>query len=773
MIELKRNIFKRAVSITAAAAVTVTLCGGCTAAESGTDGIKVTYDGQTIELDAAPEIINDRVMVPMRAIFEAFGAKVKWDGESKTITSKKKSKTITMTIDSCDMTKNDETYTFDTAPVIENGRTLVPVRAISDLLGLNAEWDEGSRTVVITTPADEDDNEWEKNTGTIDLDKMSVIGDGVSVSGKVITITSGGDFTVTGECADGQIVVDTEDKAKMRLSGMSLTNTDGAAIYVKNADKAYITISKDTENSISDGASYTSGDENEKAAITSRDNLEIKGNGSLTVNASYNNGIDCSDSLDIENGSITVNAVNDGINVNDTLAVSGGTLTVNAQGDGMQAGEIIDVSGGKLNITTTGEVASSTSETRGFGRFAQAETPTETTQTDTASDASSKGIKADWLVDISGGTLNLTTTDHAIHCTSDMEISGGDITVASDNKGISAHGSLTFNGGNVNITKSTEGIETKTVMTINDGDISVTASDDGINAGGGNTFGGMGRNTVQPDGQTMPNGTERPNMENMTPPEAADGMNNMRRGGRGMGGNITPPDGQQMPDGQMPTDRMTTPDGQTPPEMPDGQTMPQMQGGGMRGGMGMNRDSSEISTEHHIQINGGTVYINAMGDGIDSNGSIVMDGGTVTIDGTTFSGNSALDHDGAMMVNGGTLTAVSAAGMVEAPGSASKQNVLCYTLSENAEAGTKTEIKNSGGTVIASHTGKNAYQSFIFSSPELVIGETYTIYVNGEEKDSFTVSDIITNVGTATFGGMGGGRGMKGARPENTTQQDI
>lgn len=759
MIVLKRDIFKKAVSIAAAAAITVTLCGGCSAAGSGTDDIKVTYDGQTIELDAEPEIINDRVMVPMRAIFEAFGAKVKWDGESKTITSKKKSKTITMTIDSCDMTKNDETYTFDTAPVIENGRTLVPVRAISDLLGLDAEWDEESRTVTITTPAGEEDNEWEKNTGTIDLDKMSVTGDGVSVSGKVITIASGGDFTVTGECADGQIVVDTEDKAKLRLSGMSLTNTDGAAIYVKNADKAYITVSKDTENSISDGASYASGDENEKAAITSRDNLEIKGNGSLTVNASYNNGIDCSDSLDIENGSITVNAVNDGINVNDTLAVSGGTLTVNAKGDGMQAGEIIDVSGGELNITTTGEVASSTSETRGFGRFGQIETLTDTAQTDAASDASSKGIKADWLVDISGGTLNLTTTDHAIHCTSDMEISGGDITISSDNKGISAHGSLTFNGGKVNITKSTEGIETKTVMTINDGDISVTASDDGINAGGGNTFGGMGRTMVQPDGQTMPNGTERPASGDMTPPN--DGTGEMRHGGRGMRSDMTTPDGQPMPDGQMPTDRMTPPDGQTPPEMPDGQAQ-QMQGGGMRGGMGMNRDSSEVSTEHHIQINGGTVYINAMGDGIDSNGSIVMDGGTVTIDGTTFSGNGALDHDGAMMVNGGTLTAVSAAGMVEAPGSASTQNVLCYTLSENAEAGTKIEVKKANGTVIASHTGKNAYQSFIFSSPELVTGETYTIYVNGEEKDSFTVSDAITNVGSAAAGGMRGGHGMNG-----------
>mgnify|MGYP002231488189 CR=1 FL=1 len=64
---------------------------------------------------------------------------------------------------------------------------------------------------------------------------------------------------------DGQIVIDTEEKVKLRLSGMSLTNKNGSAVYVKNAEKAYITLTDNTENTLTDGENYTSGDENEKA----------------------------------------------------------------------------------------------------------------------------------------------------------------------------------------------------------------------------------------------------------------------------------------------------------------------------------------------------------------------------------------------------------------------------------------------------------------------------------------------------------------------------
>ena len=104
-------------------------------------------------------------------------------------------------------------------------------------------------------------------------------------------------------------------------------------------------------------------------------------------------------------------------------------------------------------------------------------------ETDNSDDVTSKGIKADWLLEISGGSVTVNSTDHAVHCKSDINISGGDISLASESKkGISAHGNVVFDGGDITITKSTEGIESKQILTINGGNFNITANDDGLNA---------------------------------------------------------------------------------------------------------------------------------------------------------------------------------------------------------------------------------------------------------------------------------------------------
>lgn len=602
---------KKIVSAITLVSLIAALGSGCVMAKN--DSIKVMYDGNTIDFDVQPEIIDDRVMVPMRAIFEAFGAMVKWDGDSQTITAKKKSKTISMTIGNTDMTKNDETYSFDTAPVIEDGRTLVPVRAVSDMLGLDVEWEDSDKTVTITTPTEEEDDSWKENTGTINLDTMETTGDGISVSDNIITISKGGDFEVTGTLEEGQIIIDTEDKAKLRLSGMSLTNPNGAAVYVKNADKAYITITENTENTLTDGESYTSGDENEKACITSRDNLEIKGNGALTVNGNYNHGIDASDSMEIGNGNITINAKNDSIHVNDTL-----------------------------------------------------------------------------------------------------EISGGKLTLASESKkGISAHGDIVIDDGDIDITKSTEGIETKQIMTINGGDISVISSDDGFNAGGNGMdnmrggFGGGQRTDMQPD-------------DNMTPSDM--------RGGR-------PMMMQDMQNSEM-------------SEIPND-------------GFGIGRNSTEISTEHHIQINGGTIYINAVNDGIDSNGSLVIDGGDIIIEGSPRAGGGemGLDTDGALIINGGDVLATGSS--INTTGA--NQNTANINLSAEVTAGELFEIRNAEGETIASFTVSSPFSAILYSSDKLETDKEYSVYTNGEQEESFIVTDKVTTVGTAASVGIGG-RGNKGQK---------
>ena len=787
---------KKMISIAAVVAITATIGSGCVLAKS--NDITVTYDGENISFDVQPEIVDDRVMVPMRTIFETFGAKVKWDSDTQTITAKKKSKTIQMTIGSSDMTKNDETYSFDVSPIIEDGRTLVPIRAISDMLGLDVEWNEKNNTVTITTPQDDEDESWKNNTGTVDLDNVEVTGDGISVSDNIITISKGGDFEVTGTLDDGQIVIDTEEKVKLRLSGMSLTNKNGSAVYVKNADKAYITLTDNTENTLTDGENYTSGDENEKGCITSRDNLEIKGSGLLTVNGNYNHGIFSSNSIEIGNGNITVNAKNDGIHANDTLAISGGTVNVTAEGDGIQAEEILDISDGEVNVTTTGEVKASTSndfggrgEMKDLSQMTDDEIQsmreqmnnnqfTQTEESDDSEDTSSKGIKADWMLDISGGEVTVNSTDHAIHCASDINITGGTLNLSSESKkGISGHGDVTIDDGDITITKSTEGIESKKTLTINGGDIDITASDDGLNSGGtgANQNGGFGGGTNMQFGQQGDRGQiGRPNSNGqggnqMTPPEMPSDQN---------GNQMTPPEmpsnqnGNQMTPSEMPSDQnggqMTPPEmsnGQngnqmTPPEMPNGQNGNQMTPPNMQQAEGNEQDS-----EHHIQINGGNIKIVADADGIDSNGSLFINGGTVTVDAQAMGAESAFDTDGAFIVNGGTIIGVSGSGMDESPNSYSAQNViLAYTTSQ-ISAGDEVKITDSNGKTIAEYTAVKGGSKIVYSSDKLKTGETYTVYASGEEVGSAEIESSITKIGTKSNSGFGGGHRQKTA--DNTT----
>ena len=787
---------KKIISIAAVVAITATIGSGCVLAKS--NDITVTYDGENISFDVQPEIVDDRVMVPMRTIFETFGAKVKWDSDTQTITAKKKSKTIQMTIGSSDMTKNDETYSFDVSPIIEDGRTLVPIRAISDMLGLDVEWNEKNNTVIITTPQDDEDDSWKDNTGTVDLDNIEVTGDGISVSDNIITISKGGDFEVTGTLDDGQIVIDTEEKVKLRLSGMSLTNKNGSAVYVKNADKAYITLTDNTENTLTDGENYTSGDENEKGCITSRDNLEIKGSGSFTVNGNYNHGIFSSNSIEIGNGNITVNAKNDGIHANDTLAISGGTVNVTAEGDGLQAEEILDISDGEVNVTTTGEVKVSTSNDFG-GRGEMKDSSqmtddeiqsmreqmnnnqfTQTEESDDSQDTSSKGIKADWMLDISGGEVTVNSTDHAIHCTSDINITGGTLNLSSESKkGISGHGDVTIDDGDITITKSTEGIESKKTLTINGGNIDITASDDGLNSGdtGANQNGGFSGGTNMQGGQQGDRGQiGRPNSNGqddnqMTPPEMPSGQN---------GNQMTPPEmpsdqnGNQMTPPEMPSDQNG---GQmTPPEMPNGQnggqmTPPEMssdQNGGQMTPPNMQQaEGNEQDSEHHIQINGGNIKIVADADGIDSNGSLFINGGTVTVDAQATGAESAFDTDGAFIVNGGTIIGVSGSGMDENPNSYSAQNViLAYTTSQ-ISAGDEVKITDSNGKTIAEYTAVKGGSKIVYSSDKLKTGETYTVYASGEEVGSAEIESSITKIGTKSNSGFGGGHRQK--TTDNTT----
>ena len=190
--------------------------------------------------------------------------------------------------------------------------------------------------------------EWKSNLGTINLSTLSVSGTGITVDGTTIRITSGGDFTVTGTLENGKIVISTTDRVKLRLSGASLTCNNDSAIFVEKTDKAFITMENGTTNTISSKGT-------EEAAIYSKDDLEIKGNGTLTIFSQLSHGIKASDDLNIENGTLIISAARDGIHTNETCDISGGKITITASKDGIESEENLIIRGGNITITASGQ----------------------------------------------------------------------------------------------------------------------------------------------------------------------------------------------------------------------------------------------------------------------------------------------------------------------------------------------------------------------------------------------------------------------------------
>lgn len=113
--------------------------------------IRVMVDGAELAFDVDPVIENDRTLVPMRLIFEALGAKVDWDEATRTALAVKGDVKISITIDSAELMKNSKAVALDAPARLIGGRTLVPVRAVSEGMGAKVDWDEASRMVQIVT----------------------------------------------------------------------------------------------------------------------------------------------------------------------------------------------------------------------------------------------------------------------------------------------------------------------------------------------------------------------------------------------------------------------------------------------------------------------------------------------------------------------------------------------------------------------------------------------------------------------------------------------
>ena len=317
--------------------------------------------------------------------------------------------------------------------------------------------------------------------------------------GQTIDITAEGVYVISGTAKDCTIRVNADENAKVQLvlDGVSITNSDSPAIYVVSADKVFVTTTG-SENTLTVSGQFTAdGDTNTDAVIFSKDDLVLNGTGTLNIVSNNGNGITSKDDLKITGGTYNVQSALDAIEANDSISISdgvfavnsnkdglhcendeaegtititGGTFEINAKSDGIQATALLQIDGGSMNITA------------------------------------SEGLEATYVL-INDGTVNITASDDGINASAKtnvydtvIEINGGDLTVAvgqGDTDAIDSNGSIYVNGGTINVTAQMSSFDYDKTAEFNGGTIIINGqevSEIPQSMMGGGMRGGMGDN---------------------------------------------------------------------------------------------------------------------------------------------------------------------------------------------------------------------------------------------------------------------------------------
>lgn len=603
------------------------------------------------------------------------------------------------------------------------------------------------------------------NDGIIHLmgDSINAAGvENVTVDGTTVTITAAGEYTVEGTLNDGQIAVALASKAEeavINLNGVNISSATGAP-FAANEGKVEVSAKKGTTNTLKSTAVYTETEEKTpNACLYSRRDLKIKGSGTLIVESSFNNGIGTRGDLTIQKATVNVTSTaNHGIKGNDSVTVISGTITAEAVGDALKSDAIIDIQGGTLNLTGGDEGIqageSETDETTGEtvitnGVITISEETAETTDVTITSDGdginstegnvtvnggtvtinsqqdciqadnttnisggtlnltayggapqtvsannpeaanSCKGVKAGKLVYICGGEFNINTYDDAVHSNHTARILGGNMDIATGDDGVHADSYLYVSGNaNINITKSYEGIEAAKIY-VSGGETRIVSSDDGANAAGD---------------EPTDSAYDIDNVSAVTVQSLSDNSNE---------NNI------QIFAGP----------------------------GGSWGG-GPNWGGEDTSSYGYLEVSGGLLYIEAEGDGFDSNGSALISGGTVLVNGPTSGGNGVFDigdnSGDTLTITGGIVIGAGTSDMAVTPDSATQYYVVTSSGSSGGgrpgqssssgfssqASGKAFKLTNSSGDEIVTYVPSKTYAWVFVSTPEMTSG-SYTLNYGG------------------------------------------
>ena len=271
----------------------------------------------------------------------------------------------------------------------------------------------------------------------------SCTGSGVSISGSTVTITKKGTYLISGQLNDGMIIVDAEDSHKVQLvlDNVSVSSQTNAPLYIRQADKVFLTLAPDSQNTLAGGSTFRALDGNNiDAVIFSKDDLTLNGSGSLQILSPGGHGIVSKDDLVITGGHYQISSSGHGFSSKDSLRISAGQFSLETGKHALHASHDEDSEKGYCFIT--------------------------------------------------GGTFSINAQGDGAHASGKIQIDGGSFQIATQDDGVHTDSALLIRGGNIQIINSYEGLEGQSIL-ITGGEISLKATDDGLNAAGGNDQSGM------------------------------------------------------------------------------------------------------------------------------------------------------------------------------------------------------------------------------------------------------------------------------------------
>lgn len=317
------------------------------------------------------------------------------------------------------------------------------------------------------------------------------------------------------------------------------------------------------------------------------------------------------------------------------------------------------------------------------------------------------GIRGKDSVYILGGNFTIDSIADAIKSTNESDptkgfvmIQGGDFSLTTGAKGVKAVNNIVIEGGNFALSTTDDAIHSDSFIGIKGGKFNINSGDDGIHANrellieGGDLTIAKSYEGLEAQVVTISGG-------NLSLTSIDDGIN--AGGGADSSANNRP---------------------------------------------GANPFAGDENCV--LTINGGDIYINASGDGIDSNGWLYINGGRTIVDGPTNNGNGALDAGMGIIMTDGEALAIGASGMAESLGDTSSVNNISIYLSETAPAKTEIRLVDSNGDTVIEHASTKSFNHIAFGSKSLEFGKTYTLYLDNEPTEKFTISSIVTTVGRNT-----------------------